>query len=49
MDKKKLFAGGLLLTICATAGYLLLRDEANLEQIKERIADRLEFLEEPFC
>jgi hypothetical protein len=49
LDKKKLLAGGILLTICATTGYLLLRDKANLGQIKKRITDRLEFLEEPCC
>lgn len=46
MGKKKLVAGGILLAICATAGYILLHENANLEQIKKRITDRLEFHEE---
>ena len=47
MDKKKLLASGVLLAICATASYLLLHDKVN--QIKERITNRLEFLDEPCC
>jgi hypothetical protein len=46
LGKKKLVAGGILLAICATAGYILLHENANLEQIKKRITDRLEFHEE---
>ena len=49
MDKKILFAGGILLTICASASYLLLSDKKSLVQIENSIADRLGFLEEPCC
>jgi hypothetical protein len=47
LDRKKLLVSGILLAICATAGYLLL-DKVNLRQIEERVTDRLGFLEEPY-
>jgi hypothetical protein len=49
LDKKILFAGGILLAICASASYLLLSDKKSLVQIENSIADRLGFLEEPCC
>ena len=48
MDRKKLFASGILLAICATAAYFLLDDKVNLRQIEERVTDGLGFLEEPY-
>lgn len=48
MDRKMLFASGILLAVCASASYLLLHDRNNLVRIEETIADRLGFLEEPF-
>jgi len=49
LDKKILFASGILLTICASASYVLLHDKKSLVQIEQSIADRLGFLEEPYC
>jgi len=49
LDKKNLFASGILLATCASASYLLIHDKKNLVQIEQSIADRLGFLEEPYC
>jgi hypothetical protein len=48
LDRKILFASGILLAICASASYLLLNDKKRLMQIEKNIADRLGFLEEPY-
>jgi len=49
LNKKKVVASGILLALCATACYLLLHDKMKLRQIKKRITDRLELLDEPYC
>ena len=49
MDKKILFAGRILIALCASASYLLLSNKKSLVQIENSIADRLGFLEEPCC
>lgn len=49
MGRKKLFASGILFAVMATAAYLLLHGKVNLRQIEENIAERLGFLEEPYC
>jgi hypothetical protein len=49
LNRKILLASGILLAICASASYLLLRDKKNVVQIEKSIADRLGFLEEPYC
>jgi len=45
----KLIAAGILLATSAIAGYILLHEKVHLDQIKERITDRLEFPEQPYC
>jgi len=49
LDRKMLLAGGILLAICASASYLLLHDKKSLVRIEKSIADRLGFIEEPYC
>ena len=43
-----MLAGGIMLAICATAGYLLLED-LNLEQITKNVKDTFELPEQPCC
>jgi hypothetical protein len=48
LDTKKAIVSGILLAICATASYLLVYNKVNFGQIRESMADRLGFLDEPY-
>ena len=49
LGKKTLLTSGLLLALCASAGYILLSDEKKLAWVEEILADGLGFQEDPCC